>query len=432
MRGEQAAARAAIFVAALVALIAGQAAVAAEPVTQPEVPRLFNAAALQPFFAALAGLDQPGATRQLRILQIGDSHTANDAFSGDMRERLQARFGASGRGWLPAGIPFKYYRPALVSVEENGWRHVHAGEGEAAARLGLDAVVAQAEHPDASMRLTSQEPLGFDRFAIEFIAQPHGAPLTVRFDGGAVRTVTTEAAITAHRRVEMLLPRAAHTVELTATDGVGQEVLGWAVERRQRGIIYENHGTIGATVALLNRMNPAVVAAELAERRPALLVVAFGTNEGFKDGLDRGEYAAQFRAAVTGLRQKAHGAAVLIVGSPDGNRLAKECNGAAAAAVGCRADPSDSGAACAWTEPRNLAAVRDIQRRIAAQQGWAFWDWSAAMGGACTMPQWVAADPPLAMPDHVHLSKAGYAATADMLFRDLMHADEDWKRTRRR
>ena len=39
------------------------------------------------------------------ILQIGDSHTANDSFSGRMRELFQARFGDAGRGVLPPGVP---------------------------------------------------------------------------------------------------------------------------------------------------------------------------------------------------------------------------------------------------------------------------------------------------------------------------------------
>ena len=49
-----------------------------------------------------------------------------------------------------------------------------------------------------------------------------------------------------------------------------------------------------------------------------------------------------------------------------------------------------------------------------------FWDWSAAMGGRCGIDRWLGQDPPLAMPDHVHLSKAGYISTADMLFSALM------------
>ena len=49
------------------------------------------------------------------------------------------------------------------------------------------------------------------------------------------------------------------------------------------------------------------------------------------------------------------------------------------------------------------------------------------MGGVCGIDRMTAADPPLAMPDHVHLSHAGYEAIADMLFGDLMGAYDGWR-----
>ena len=44
-------------------------------------------------------------------------------------------------------------------------------------------------------------------------------------------------------------------------------------------------------------------------------------------------------------------------------------------------------------------------------------------------PQWIGGN---IAGDHVHLSKAGYALTADRLFTDLMRAYDDWKRAPRR
>src|SRR5271169_1947649 len=131
-------------------------------------PRLSSPAALAPFFASL---DDKDAREPVRLLQIGDSHTANDSLSGRLRERLQARFGAAGRGWLPAGIPFKYYRPHLVGVSENGWQHVKPND-HAPVALGLDAIAAVSQPPDAVMTIESTEPTGFDRFAVEFLTQP--------------------------------------------------------------------------------------------------------------------------------------------------------------------------------------------------------------------------------------------------------------------
>jgi len=172
-------------------------ATSARPAAPPRPPagaaRLAGPQALRAFFQGLGALERRRTRRPLRILQIGDSHTANDAFSGRLRERLQQRFGAAGRGWLPAGIPFAYFRPQLVTVEESGWRHLRPAEAGPGVPLGLDASAAQSGNPAAQMILTSTEPEGFDRFAVEFVARPNGAPLRLRIDGARPIQVPTAA-----------------------------------------------------------------------------------------------------------------------------------------------------------------------------------------------------------------------------------------------
>jgi GDSL-like lipase/acylhydrolase family protein len=384
------------------------------PAALPVETRLSSPEALAPFFTALeASKNQP----PVRILQIGDSHTANDSLSGRLRERLQARFGAAGRGWLPAGIPFRYYRPALVGVSESGWQHETTSNSRDLA-MGLDAVAAVSQPPDATMTIASTETAGFDRFAVEFLTRPNGPAFTVAVDGGPPVRGSTAAASPALKTFDLPLEHPARQVELRTEGRDPVALLGWTVERQHAGVIYENHGTIGATVDLLGRMAPEAVSFELGERRPALLIVGFGTNEGFDDSLELGRYAARFAANLETLRRAAHGVPVLVLGAPDGNRVARGC-----APVACGSGAGD----CTWHEPANLAAIRDIQRRVAAQQGWSYWDWFGAMGGSCSIDRMASADPPRAARDHVHLTKSGYEGTADLLYGDVMRAYEIWK-----
>ena len=74
--------------------------------------------------------------------------------------------------------------------------------------------------------------------------------------------------------------------------------------------------------------------------------------------------------------------------------------------------------------------MRDLQEQVAAANGWAFWNWSQAMGGACSMHRLANQDPPWAFPDHVHLNRLGYAATADVLLYDLLGEYRVWRRHR--
>ena len=54
--------------------------------------------------------------RGLVILQIGDSHTAADYFTGELRQKLQARYGNGGVGYLDAGKPHIGVRSGAMKI----------------------------------------------------------------------------------------------------------------------------------------------------------------------------------------------------------------------------------------------------------------------------------------------------------------------------
>ncbi len=342
----------------------------------------------------------------MRIVQIGDSHTASDAFSGRLREMLQARFGTAGRGWLPAGIPFKYYQPRLVAVSETGWRRLGAGDGAPAEALGIDAAVACSEHPGAEMTIASVETEGFTRAAIEFLAQPYGGQLVARVDRGEPFEISTAGSMTRSVRRAIPIAGEAQRLELRAVDRQPVHMIGWTIEHARAGVVYENHGTIGATVRLLGQMHRVTVADELSDSGPALIVIAFGTNEGFDESLDLRDYGQSFARHVRALARMAPKAAILVLGPPDGSK------------------PNPG---VGWCAPPHLAAVRRLQQALAADHGWPFWDWCQAMGGAGSMQRLAAQDPPLALADRMHLNRTGYSATAEALYHDLISAYEAWK-----
>ena len=64
--------------------------------------------------------EQPGIT----ILQLGDSHTAADFFTGELRKRLQAVFGNGGAGYMTAGRPHIGVRSSTFKITvSGGWTY---------------------------------------------------------------------------------------------------------------------------------------------------------------------------------------------------------------------------------------------------------------------------------------------------------------------
>ena len=387
--------------------LAALCASCSDPVASSPAPtvKASEAAPLLPLYQALDALETGRTAGPVAIVQIGDSHTANDAFSGRMRTLMQARFGDAGRGMLPPGIPFRTYNPAQVTVTAKGWRVVSSMDAGAPGPFGISAL-RQTADGRAEMTLHSKEPGGIDDIWVEALGQPRGGTIDATPDSGRVVSFKTDSASV--KPMWLALPNA-HGVTLRTRGDGPVDLLSWTALRHHAGVTWSNLGTIGATADLIGRWNPAFVTAELGRLHPALILVAFGTNEGFHNALDVHAYQAAYAARLRLLHEAAPEAAILVIGPPDGSRhAAKGAEGAC---------PAEDGR---WAVPPRLPEVREAQRQVAHAAGYYFWDWSAAMGGACSMPRWARTNPPMAAADHVHLLTPGYRATADLLFAEIM------------
>jgi hypothetical protein len=460
----------------------------------PLAIRLGQDAPLLPLLRALAALESRAARRgaaqaPVLVLQVGDSHSANDGFSGRMREILQARFGNGGRGLLPPGIPYAYYKPAGVHVEAEGWLRIGSFDkprpagtppppGADSAIGGIFGLTGLRQHAmaPATMTYTVDDPADLQRIAVEVMMQPRGGHLDVLLDGLPIGEAATDDKTVRAAWWQPPIPTGSqggggHVLMLHARGDGPVDVMGVLIARARPGLIWSNLGTIGATVELVGAWDRATVADELARLRPAAVALAFGTNEGFDDGLAADRYAADFAAAAARLAPP-HGT-LAVMGPPDGNRkvagAAVQTPAPAAAPLpappltdpltgpptepltapltapltdrrtDARTDPrSDRGAASSrdcgpasdsrggppgrWMVPKHLAPVRAAQAQVARAAGYWFWDWSDAMGGTCSMYRWTTAQPPLAYDDHVHLRAPGYRQTAEAMAGAILDA----------
>ncbi len=394
------------------------------PPTGPDAP-------LAEFFQALDSLSGPGAA-PVALLQLGDSHTANDSFASALRDHLQARFGNAGRGYLQAGIPFKWYRPEAVSVSSQGFTAASAFSTATVGPFGIGSV---RQHADGAANATLSEtdgaPIGTAE--VELYTQPGGGSVQISAPPAAPRVVSTNGAAGA-LFVSVPVAPGSSSVTVHANGDGPVDWLSWSVGRGTAGVAYSNLGIPGSTVEMLDRWDPQIAAAELAHVKPALIIVAFGTNEGFKPSFDQTSYEQDFEARLAFLHQAAPQASLIVFGAPDGERqryrvmqtvtTIRRHKKLIRKVVETTVAVPGGGEACngQYAIPTHLPEARAMAREAAARQNAYYWDWSAAMGGDCSMVRLAAANPPLGMPDHVHMRSAGYAMTADSLFATLMQA----------
>jgi lysophospholipase L1-like esterase len=377
---------------------------------------------LAPYFARLETARAARGVPPLHVLQIGDSHTAGDSITGAWRDLLQMRAGDGGRGVLPPGRPYDFYiTQGITASMSPGWRvaaTLGQGSSEPHVPLGLAGYSLTSTMAGATMALATDPGRTFDRFVVCAIARPGAGQLVVRMGDGSERRLILAAPVpTPHcETIRAAAPQSDVTL-IAADDPV--TITSWATFRDDGGVVLSNLGVVGARLAHFGRTDDALLAEELRAYAPDLIVLAFGTNEGFVPRFDPIAYEATLRGQIQRVHALAAGVPLLLLGPPDAlSRDPALRSNAAGPATIC---PDGKGTAPLFAPPA-LTRIRAIQRRVAGDLGIAWWDWQERMGGICAAARWTAAVPPLMRPDHVHFRSAGGSIIARLLQGDLDRA----------
>jgi lysophospholipase L1-like esterase len=172
-------------------------------------------------------------------------------------------------------------------------------------------------------------------------------------------------------------------------------LFGWATENA-RGVTYETLGINGAQASIVMGWDENLLFGQVARRDPALIVLAYGTNEAGNRDYTAETYREMYEKLLARLRKAAPTASILVVGPPD--RMYRSRG--------------------KWLPYPRIGQIVDAQRAAALASGCAFYDLRAKMGGEGVMRDWMLAG--LAQYDHVHLTAAGYHRIGAALFEDLM------------
>ena len=124
---------------------------------------------------------QAGRLARLTILQIGDSHTEAEHFSGRLRALFQARFGNAGRGMLAPGAPVDYWRPTRCgpSRPASGRSSRATSRTTPPCRSDCPASSCAAPAPRTVMTLAAgDDSAGFDTVEIGYYRRPTAARST--------------------------------------------------------------------------------------------------------------------------------------------------------------------------------------------------------------------------------------------------------------
>ncbi|WP_434383923.1 GDSL-type esterase/lipase family protein [Melittangium boletus] len=325
---------------------------------------------LAPFFEALRALHEGRRTTPVRVEHLGDSLIASDHITDVVRERLQARHGSGGKGFLYVDRPTRSGRGVRAGVASPGWEFIRViDRAPPRDRLPFSGVAFAAG-------VSSVQEV---RFAVEdartaeifFLAQPGGGSLQLLADGKPLQRVQMRWTPAEVASARVKLPEGLQTLTLKTRGKV--ELHGVSLENGQPGVVYDTLGLPGAYAGVFLRAHAPYFRAQMRQRKPALVVLMFGGNEAFRlsrDWTKPEEIREEARELVRRVRESVPDAACLVWSPID----------AAVRTLGGELVPR-----------RGSRAVADIFHEVAREGGCAYWDALTAMGDEGSAIQWLSA-----------------------------------------
>ncbi|HKS28188.1 MAG TPA: GDSL-type esterase/lipase family protein [Pyrinomonadaceae bacterium] len=384
------------------ALMAGVLLMPAHSSSAPQAQarnRVENPAGLDNFFRALTQIKSGRRIEPVRVMHYGDSHTAADILTAEIRRNFQRDFGDGGPGYISARNPFSTKRRGVETGTSSGWTIDGVGtSGTNDGLYGLSGFSISTTRAGESAWLETI----CNHFEVYYLRQPGGGTIDILVDGVSVldKPLSLDAAAPSPDYFTYDAPSdRSHRIEIrTLTPGKAR-VFGIVTEHIAPGVSYDVLGINGARANRLLSWNDTAFVDNLVQRKPDLIIIAYGTNEVTDGDWSVESYSRMFASILRRFRRAAPQASILVYGPPD------------------RADVDIAGT--------KMPAMIEAQRRAAFEVGASFWSSYAAMGGAGSMGAWVSQG--LAQGDRVHLSRDGYIRMGSMFYTDLIGAYNEYR-----
>ena len=348
-------------------------------------------AVLVPFFERLFHAGRPTNPEAVHILQFGDSHTAADEWTGALRRLFKERFGDGGAGFALAGHPFPgYHRFDVRGGGSGDWHAEGFRLAEGDGYFGLGGISISTRRADQSVFIETE----CDVLGIYYLQQANGGTLAL-YDGDQLIDRFSTAGELGPGFKQYEASPGSHRFTLKTLGDKPVRLFGWAADKNG-GVTYEALGINGAEASVILRWNEGMLATYLQQRDPALIVLAYGTNEAVESKRNVDAYEAMFSKLLERFQRACPAVPILVLGPPDGYVRYRRV----------------------WRPLPDIAGIVAAQQMACRRRNCAFWDTRQRMGGEGSMRDWAFGG--LAQGDYIHFTAAGYHRLAEALFSDVM------------
>jgi lysophospholipase L1-like esterase len=341
----------------------------------------------------------------VHILHYGDSQIEGDRITGNIRQKLQEKFGGIGPGLLPA-VQVIPSTAVGQTASENIERYIISGMHQnkaphrrygALGQVGMTAGESYISVSARNWKTTAEKVKEFQKIRL-FVGRPSAnfkANLSVPNQAVLKRTISDKK-----EPVEVLSWTLDEPVKKFSLRIIGSgEIYGIAADGTY-GIAMDNIPFRGSSGTFFNSMDSTVLSSMLAYLNTKLVLLEFGGNTipGIKNDKIIESYKNKMSEQIAYFRRLCPEAKIILIGPAD---MSTKVNGKL------------------QTHPR-LEKVVEALKEAALENGAAFWNMYEVMGGKNSMIDWVKNSPSLAAPDYIHFSTKGAERIADLFYESLL------------
>lgn len=330
---------------------------------------------------AKAAIGHAGA----RVGWWGDSHAASGPLVNAFRQRLQAKIGDGGPGFVRALPPGSTAGVAgTVACASGGWRvRADAGPGSPSTRpYGPAGFLIESTSSADQGWIFASAPV--NRIGLAFERGGDGGTIEVRVDSGDPMRVSTRGA--GPGVLALSVPMGPHLLRYRPVGDGTVRIIGAFFERENEGIVVDNFAVGGRFASTFQRMDAGEFRGWLDYLALDLAIFQYGSNELSNPSLSAESYASDLDRSLSAIRSLFPATPCLLVGPPDRAVFRTRSRFGVFASV-------------AW--------VNAAQATLGEKYGCTSWNTQAAMGGTGASVGWFLAPSPWMDGDLLHFTAAG-------------------------
>lgn len=335
---------------------------------------------------------------QIKVVQLGASHTQADIFSGQVRKRLQTFFPGlkSGRGYV---FPFRMIRtnnPSNYYTRHTGdWDVCRNVEWRKTCNLGVTGIAATTYSNGAtvSVYLRNDRYLDYDFNKVKILHDTDSSSFDIIpvNDGVDYKIEKNDSAGYTIIKFNKYLKELHLKFEKTDTLQNHFTLYGISLETNDPGFIYHAIGINGASTSSYLRCN--MLSSQLAAFKPDWVIIAIGTNDAYTSKFKPELYHSNYDELLRNIKKGAPDAAITLIVPNDSYLYRRRPN-------------------------KGTEKMQNELIKLAKKHNCSLWSMFDVMGGFNSSVLWYKAG--LMARDKVHFSVPGYQLLGNLFFNSFL------------